>query len=172
MKIQEYKNKIIISLALLIVLTIVIMLFLRYENAGEQGKSEEVKAREKAITELDPSKMSRISFFNATPDRASLAIPEWWEGKYRIRESGDVVIFSYVNKTGDSLEFFIIKKYPDFSWQEDDPIHKNLQETKIMKKKNTDYSYYLSSVINDEKSSEKEFVQMQNELALVIQTIK
>lgn len=172
MKIQEYKNKVIKIILLFIVFGVVFMVFLRYENIGKQEKSEELKIREKAIVELDPSKMSRISFFNASADRVSLAVPEWWEGKYRLKESGDSASFSYIDKAGESQEFFIIKKYPNSSWQDNDPAHENSKESKILKKKNTDFSYYLSPDISADKAQEKEFFQMLDELKLVVQTIK
>lgn len=51
---------------------------------------------------------SRITFFNASKHRASLAIPDFWEGKYRVREEGNTVVFLDISDPNLPSELFRI----------------------------------------------------------------
>ncbi len=58
---------------------------------------------------------SRISFFNGASVRASLNIPEIWEGKYRMKEEGDSAIFYFLDKNAQAEKMFAIIKKNNFA---------------------------------------------------------
>lgn len=170
---MKLNKKILFSLALFFILFVFVLLFNMDKDEPETGlKSEEILIREKAIVELDPSKMSRVTFFNATKDRVSLAIPEWWEGNYRMKESGNYATFSYIDSQGSSKDLFTVTRYPNNEWREEDGQNKVNKEEKVLKKQNTVYTFYLSTVPNNDKDLGPEYAQMREEISLIIRTIK
>jgi hypothetical protein len=169
---MKLNKKIIIGGLIFLVISFVFLFIFNKENTELVVKNEETKIREKAIIELDPQKMSRISFFNSSKDRVSLAIPEWWEGKYRINEIGDSVVFVYIDSFGKSQILFVIKKYLDDIWEEDNDAGRNINEVKFLKKQNIVSSYFLSTDDDSNSYFEKDYRQMKNEIKLVIKTIK
>lgn len=169
---MNYKLK-IITIFIVVILPAAAVLFvfnLKKESANEIG-SEEVKLREKAITELDPDKMSRITLFNSDQDRISLAIPEWWEGKYRLKEAGSEAIFSYIDKEGASTGLFTIKKYVPDDWGVTSRENRPAEEA-VLQKSDYVYTYFLSTVKQADDVSDKEYGQMLSEVELVIKTLK
>jgi hypothetical protein len=52
---------------------------------------------------------SRVSFFNANEHRASLAIPDYWEGRYRIKDSGSSVDFFDIDDPEKALPLFSVR---------------------------------------------------------------
>ncbi len=168
---MKLNKKTIISLLIFVVIFYFFIFLFNNKSIEQKVKSEETQVREKAIVELDPNKMSRITFFNTSKDRVSLAIPEWWEGKYRLKEEGNVARFGYIDVLGKYNKLFVIKKYPDYSWEEGDN-QRNGREEKILKKQNTVYTYFLSTEKHESELQTKEYLEMQGEVKLIIRTIK
>lgn len=64
------------------------------------------------VSELDWKNInySRVSFFNASKERVSMSIPELWEGKYRLSEEGNGLVFKSLQADGGSQELFRLRK--------------------------------------------------------------
>lgn len=91
------KNLVIFLLVLLVVLVFVFFIVKR-----EKEIIAPIKENKEVVRNF-----SRITFFNSNSKiKSSLAIPEDWEGKYRIKESGGKVEFSYIADPEKSYKFF------------------------------------------------------------------
>jgi len=60
----------------------------------EQIRVEQVKKKKEI--KLKNATFSRINFFLGQPIKVSLAIPSYLEGNYRMKDSGDKTVFSYI----------------------------------------------------------------------------
>lgn len=112
-----------------------------------------------------PPKFSRITFFHAAKPICSLAIPENWEGKYRLQDNGDTAHFLYIQEAGNP-ELFYIKKY-----KKEGDINKEV-ERKIWGNKNSVYAASLSTQGVDELVNKDEFEKMTNDLDGVLKNFK
>lgn len=65
-----------------------------------------------------PESYSRATFFFTQPLKGSLAVPESWEGRYRLADAGDTVVFSYIAHPVITAELFSIKIYPAETWEQ------------------------------------------------------
>lgn len=63
-----------------------------------------------------PNKFSRISFFFGLPAKGSLAIPEYWEGNYRVQAGSDLTKISYISPQGEK-DLFYIRSYYTPKWK-------------------------------------------------------
>jgi hypothetical protein len=108
---------------------------------------------------------SRISFFNANEHRASLAIPDYWEGRYRIKDSGGSVEFLNIDDPEKILPLFSIKYI----------VEKDLKSfsidgwTKLESPVDGIFIYKLSTASNDKN---KEYNKMLKESSLIIKSFK
>lgn len=125
---------------LIIVLVIfAVMLFLIFIKIILKPKTVKIEAKN-SETEIKididkDKKFSRVSFFVNTSHRASLAIPESWEGKYRQSEEGDIVRFLYIGNPSQKSELFRIKYYSTL----DEALVVKNQEIIISNSKNFTY---------------------------------
>ncbi len=87
------------------------------ETKIEQPKERFVKKPKKKIS------YSRITFFHQLPIKASLAIPETWEGKYRVEEKNEEVRFYYIGDIKNQQLLFRILAFKQTEW--DNFKHKN-----------------------------------------------
>lgn len=78
--------------------------------AVEKAKIEQV--RQERIEKVESAPKSRISFFLSRPIRANLAIPDYWEGNYRLSESGDKASFIYIEDPDNISEIFYVRMVP------------------------------------------------------------
>ncbi|PLX21204.1 hypothetical protein C0584_03250 [Candidatus Parcubacteria bacterium] len=101
---------------ILIIISLVLIAFYFFKKdstpEGENILSEE---REQAVEIV---KYSRINFFLSSPHKASLAIPDYWEGNYRVKENGNKVAFYYFEGVLNESELFSISFYPEKEYQE------------------------------------------------------
>ncbi|PLX27044.1 hypothetical protein C0583_04850 [Candidatus Parcubacteria bacterium] len=113
---MNYKLQITSYKFLLIILAIVviIILFFLFLNNND---SEVVVLEEPTIDE--GMEYSRISFFNSSSKRASMAIPVFWEGNYRLKEEGDVAVFYFLDSEAQANEIFKVLKKNDKSGLKD-----------------------------------------------------
>ena len=113
----DNKNKFsLIFFSLLIIIIVFIGYIFRDEESFEVEK-DGLKAEPLMSNVNLPLKYSRISFFNTHETRASLAIPEEWEGKYRMKETGNQVTFYYIGDSSKELELFSIIYYEYNEWE-------------------------------------------------------
>ena len=107
------KSKLITPLFIFLFILIVVFmisLFGRDENAPVV---EQFEKREAVVL---PINYSRVSFFLGQPVRASLAIPENWEGKYRIKQSARSVSFFYIGAPGEEIKLFSVYLFDQDDW--------------------------------------------------------
>jgi hypothetical protein len=106
-------KKAIITLGLTV---IIILLLFSYNNKNNNQKNEAWGIPEKENAEIVTT-YSRVNFFLAGLNKASLAIPDYWEGNYRIKEQGDTVTFYFVRGVSDEISLFSIfhKEKSEFS---------------------------------------------------------
>ncbi len=98
------KNKLILIVVLVFLVgAIIAYSLLRTKTLNQQSE---------ITPSIDWSKesFSRVSFFNASRERASMEMPQAWEGKYRIKEEGNRVTFLYLQPDATTLEMFAIEK--------------------------------------------------------------
>lgn len=147
---MKYKNTITLSL-ILISLVLIVFYF--------QSKSPKTdKQPTKQPIEEQKISYSRITFFNASEHRASMAIPDYWEGKYRIREEGDTVVFLDISNPSDPKELFWISYRDAKNWNQ----QQNPDWLKVGQVDKTIFVYKLSTA---QAGSSSEFLKMQKEVA-------
>jgi len=93
----------IIIIFSLFLLSIAVLLFF----SKEEQKSINVNIE----AERDSYVYSRINFFLNSPDKASLAIPAYWEGNYRIKETKNEVTFFFFFCVDKMKKLFSIHKF-------------------------------------------------------------
>lgn len=98
----------------------IIVLFLAGRFFGKQADVPPVvesKGTEKNA-EAKIESFSRATFFFTQPLKGSLAMPESWEGRYRMTDAGDTVIFSYIGHPRITAELFSVRIYPKNVWDQ------------------------------------------------------
>ncbi len=108
---------------------------------------------------------SRVSFFNANEHRASLAIPDFWEGRYRIKDSGGSVEFFNIDDPEKVLPLFMIKYVGAES------LKSFLKDgwSKLESPENGIFIFKLSTASNNKN---QEYNKMLNESSLIIKSFK
>lgn len=122
---------------------------------------EQVKTEQAPL----PPKFSRISFFHTAKPICTLAIPENWEGKYRLQDNGGVAHFLYIQDVANP-EIFYIKKY-----EKGDYANKE-SEKKIFENKNVVYVIGLSTQGVNEPVNKDDFEKMTKDLDVVLKNFK
>lgn len=109
-------KKLFFSVLAIVLFLFVYTVFVRgYINEQEEkkiAKQIEVKQAEnktKKEEKLKNAKFSRITFFLVSPVRASLAVPDYIEGNYRVKEEGNKMSFLYIKDSDFISPIFYIK---------------------------------------------------------------
>lgn len=84
------------------------------KHIPEKGLDTKIEVKKDVIRE---NKYSRISFFFALPVRGSLAVPENWEGKYRVQNGTDTMKISFLSASAGEKELFYIRSYFTPKWE-------------------------------------------------------
>jgi hypothetical protein len=108
---------------------------------------------------------SRITFFNTMDSRASLAIPDYWEGKYRLEEVGQQARFYYIGDSEKTIELFTI------SVHHGDRINIGEAEKLITEKSRSIFTYKRGGIDRSE-DADKDLQQMMNDIESVVATIR
>ncbi len=153
-------EKNIIIIVLVVVVALLFWLVRGYntktnvEMAIEQPDIKKVEKQER--------KYSRISFFHTKPPICSLAIPEDWEGKYRIDNSDKVARFKYIGG-GESVDIFSIRK-------SESVVQKKVKDSK----KIGDYWIYLdlSTESNVFSVNNEEYEAMKGDYEQIFKSLK
>jgi hypothetical protein len=124
-------------------------------------KSNEMVGKEVSL----PPKFSRITFFHKTKPICSLAIPESWEGKYRLQDSGDEAHFLYIQELNNP-ELFYVKKY-----QKNTKMNE-IGERLILENENNFYTASLSTQNVDKFVNKLEFEKILKDLDEVLRSFK
>lgn len=96
------------------------------EDRVAEKKSKEVA---EAVEEI---KYSRLTFFNLMPIRASMNIPEDWEGKYRLRDQGAVARLYYIGEAPLEAGLMDLKIYGESDWDKKEKIVQRLRSQESM----------------------------------------
>lgn len=109
MFLRNISKKTILGLISVSMLLIVIGAFLIIKKPWQITGPSEANI---PVSELDWKNInySRVSFFNASKERVSMSIPELWEGKYRLSEEGNGLVFKSLQADGGSQELFRLRK--------------------------------------------------------------
>ncbi len=96
------------SLPMLIILIfLAFFLFSDNESAISVITPEIVPENYENVINNKEMSFSRITFFHGADLTGSLAIPEHWEGKYRMKEERGVVNFYYINSANNEKMFSV-----------------------------------------------------------------
>ncbi len=99
-----------------IILVLIIVVFLIFKDRTDKKSESDLNFEENSQKEIIT--YSRINFFLSSSNKASMSIPNYWEGNYRIKEEGNEVVFYYLDKKRNAIELFKIfytQKDIDFS---------------------------------------------------------
>jgi len=148
-------------LILLVVFLIFAWIFIR-DDGGDKAAVEISPAPE----EQQVRTYSRISFFHSRPVKASLSIPEDWEGEYRMKESGDKVNFYYIGDPGKEILLFRINSANKDDYDEREGYHH------IVEKGDYVFNYELSTDNLDGVDNKEEYELMAGEVIDIISSFK
>lgn len=156
------KNMSIMLLLFFTILIIVAVLFLL--RSGEDEALEESPSI-KQVQQDENRRYSRVTFFNAKEEQqSSLAIPEDWEGKYRVLENGQVVTFNYVVSPVKSFEIFSVTFVSPGG-------HIGVDYTEIGEKSGMKVYYRLGSN-NVDVEIEEDFKRIQSEVENIVKSLR
>lgn len=158
-------NKKIIIVFFLLVF-VIIFIFSDNKIKKENGESL-INSPEVEETIIRSGNTSRVTFFHSLPKIGSLAIPEEWEGKYRIKEEGNITTFYYIGEPEKATLIFSIEVYPEQEWEN------NNKDKEIIK--SLDGNIYVYSMNNNYPQAGdkvKEFQEMQKEIPKILKTFK
>lgn len=136
----------------------------------EKRRQAEIDSRDNRLIKDQPVKtlpnFSRISFFNTQIIKVSLAIPDYWEGLYRVREEGRVLKIFYIGQAPVEDLLFSVKLLnidkdiiPNDAWE----IYNNGEDVLV---------YYLSTDRDEKKQTSQEYKNMSNDVFNIIESIK
>jgi hypothetical protein len=111
---------------------------------------------------------SRVTFFHTRPSIGSLAIPEEWEGKYRVKEEGNTVIFYYIGQPDNITPIFSLTVYSETAWTG----QKNNNQKLIKSQDGSVYVYDLNADSRPAGDKVKEFLEMQQDIEKIIESFK
>ncbi len=162
-KVQDERDRRIFYTILSVVLLILIYLifirgyFVRQEEkreAEEKAKMEQV--RQERVEKIKEAPKSRISFFLVKPVRANLAIPDYWEGSYRLAEKGDKTTFLHIDDPSQTAEIFYIRLVSVKQLEELNEGEQEVDPDDRIKKGDTTYTFvYKMSSENPYKDNEE-----------------
>ncbi len=123
---------------------------------------EEKEFTDKIIIEENKYTFSRLNIFLKKEEKASINIPDYWEGNYRIREDGRVANFIYLKEGTEIGNIFSIEmlRKEDYDSSIDEEI--------ISESENFYFLYYLDK--GDDK--DQLFTGMQNDVQLMLKSFK
>jgi len=98
---MNIKYKILLSLFLAVI--ILGSSYFLFFNKKDEGIKEKKQVEKKELI------FSRINFFLSKENKASINIPNYWEGNYRMSETGNRVDFIYLKKGIESGNIFSIE---------------------------------------------------------------
>ncbi len=130
------------------------------ETKIEQPKEHPPKKSKKKIS------YSRVTFFHHLPIKASLAIPETWEGKYRIEEKDDEARFYYIGNIKNPQLLFRILAFKKSEWE--NFKHKN----NFKKIKEKEGYVFVWQKANEKVSTSEEYFDMMSNIEDIISSFK
>lgn len=140
-------RKIFYSVIVGLFLVLIYLVFIRGYFVKEEQKKialEKVKfeqIRQERILKIEEAPKSRISFFLTSPVRANLAIPDYWEGNYRLSESPGKASFLYIEDPSRPVEIFYIRMLEASRLDELEEGEKEISKGKLVEKKGTSYAF-------------------------------
>ncbi len=167
MTLRLNNKKIIIFFFLLV--SIIILIF--YDNKINKENIESLRNSPVVEEVIQRSgNTSRVTFFHSLPNIGSLAIPEEWEGKYRIKEEGNIAIFYYIGEPEKILPIFSVETYSKQEWE--DKKNKNKNKEIIKSQDDNMYVYSLNNNYPQAGEKAKEFQEMQKEIPKILESFK
>ncbi|MCK5416499.1 hypothetical protein KAI92_03670 [Candidatus Parcubacteria bacterium] len=162
-------KKILLFLILLLAVIFLLLHFFYFKNKDVANQENIFPIVNKQ--EIKNRKYSRITFFNLNEKaKSSLAIPEDWEGKYRLKESGNEIVFSYIVNPLESYNIFSISYYDIDEWKQSGTL-------KIMEKNDYIFEYDINHLDKIEDIDIKDinyddYMFMINDVDEIVKSIK
>lgn len=155
------RQKIILACLIFFVSVLSWFIFLRKD---EQAIVEKPKIK---IERKKNFQYSRPTFFSTPSARISVAIPDYWEGKYRYIERGNKIEFLYINNIIEpeplmSIYFYEKKNVPQDVYG----------AIKFFDKNNFIYYYKLSTTVSSKLDTDRDFLLMKSDLSDILKSIK
>jgi len=110
------KYKRLLFVLFIVIIIIIITIFFIHKNK-QINNSSEIQEINIETNQQKSGKFSRITFFHTASMIGSLAMPEVWEGKYRVKEDGNKVSFLYIVNPNKISPIFSIKFYKKNEWE-------------------------------------------------------
>ncbi len=154
----------------IVVLTIFAFVFYWQQKQNNNEISEVKTEPKKEEIKKKPKKKisySRVTFFHHFPVKASLAIPETWEGKYRLEEKGNEVLFYYIGDINNPKPLFKILAFKEEDWNNFE--HKS--EFKKIKSRQPGYVFAWQKQI-DKISNSSEYFDMIEDINDIINSFR
>lgn len=138
-------RKIYFLIIIFFIATLWFNFFYKQDEAGEN----------KELVFATSTQFSRLSFFNASEAKASLDIPEEWEGEYRAQEKGRIFYFYSIINPQEPIELFRISYFDVDAWQKESRNWEFLEENsgKI-------FAYQLSTAQVETDENRKKYNKM------------
>ncbi len=161
------RDRRVVFLLIFVVLFFLLIFFIA-KNKAEERVVISGNDNEQVVHEVGDRKFSRITFFNLNIDmRSSLAIPEDWEGKYRVKEGGDKIVFSYVVDPVVSYEIFTLSYVSINKWNTAE-----LGKNKIIEKGGNIVFYELPGALDSSEKFKKDLMMMRNDIEEIMKSFK
>lgn len=96
------KKNALVGVAAVAAMTILVFVVLVMSDKLSVGDKTTIGG---APTPFIAQSYSRVSLFNAQKARVSLAIPDYWEGNYRVKESGGTANFYFIAQGQETKMF-------------------------------------------------------------------
>jgi len=157
---QRHRNRIILILLFLII-SVLIYIIIQIKFNNETVKPE-------IIWNEQEMNFSRISFFNTQKHKASMAIPEHWEGRYRMKDEGNIVVFFNIDDPQKPKELFRIKsiEFTKFNPSLSEGWHE------LSKQNDVQFVYKLSTGRLKEEAGNDKMSKMFLELEYILKSFK
>ncbi|MBD3247746.1 hypothetical protein GF382_00455 [Candidatus Falkowbacteria bacterium] len=147
-KVKDARDrKIFYSILATIILILVYIIFIRGyisrqdEKKEAQEKARVEKIRQERVEKIEKAPKSRISFFLSKPIRASLAMPDYWEGNYRISEKDNTASFIYIEDAERTTPIFHIKMVSLGELSNLEKGEKEIDKNKRVKREDETYTF-------------------------------
>lgn len=141
------------------------------KNSDQPDEPAPVAQESSEDKNKEPISYSRASFFIVNPIKASIAIPDDWEGKYRIQEKGNAARFYYIEDPEAQVELFIILYYSVAEWEKIKKKKDN-QAVEITTHDSTIFVYELSTEELLPHNQISGYTEMRGDILDIISTFK
>lgn len=103
---------------IIIIIAVIAVLFVAGQILKRTNKKEVAQLPSPEKKEIaKPDSFSRVTFFHTQAVKGSLAMPETWEGRYRVVDGGNTVTFMYIVNPEKISPLFSIRNMKKSDWE-------------------------------------------------------